>query len=189
MSLTIVFLLLGAAALGGGVIGFIFRWLLVLARKGSIEIQVQKVMLDARERAEKITAEAESVAKEKLAGADAVVAEKEEKVTAREERIFKREEQLDKKQSELEREIETAKAKIEEVKTIKDKADALLGQRADELSKVAGLTKTEALEQLHKEIAREADEDLMMRAAKLEREGLEKLERRAKDILVTSIHR
>jgi ribonuclease Y len=39
------------------------------------------------------------------------------------------------------------------------------------------------------EIERENDEDLMMRVAKLERDGMEKLERKAKDILTTAIHR
>jgi ribonuclease Y len=39
------------------------------------------------------------------------------------------------------------------------------------------------------EIERENDEDFMMRVAKLERDGMEKLERKAKDILTTAIHR
>ena len=189
MSLKILFLLMGASALIGAVIGFVFRWLLVLSRKGSIEIQVRQALIDAREKAEKITAEAEGVAREKVAAADVELKEKEEKITRAEERVFKREEALDKKQGELDAEIAAVKQKIEEVKNIKERAEGLLAQRSDELARVAGLTKEQAKEQLYKELEREADEDLMMRTAKLERDGMEKLERRAREILTTAIHR
>ena len=39
------------------------------------------------------------------------------------------------------------------------------------------------------EVERESDSDLMMRVQKLERDGMEKLEHRAKEILTTAIHR
>ena len=189
MSLKIVFALLALSALGGAVIGFVFRWLLVSARKGSIEVEVKHILLDAREEAKKITAGAEEKAKDILVSLETTLAEKEEKVTRQEERVFKREEALDKKQGELDSEIQAVKGKIEEVKNIKERAEALLQERANELAKVAGLSKDQAKEQLYSEIERENSEDFMMRTAKLEREGYERMERKAKDILVTAIHR
>lgn len=189
MSLKLLLSLLGASALVGAVVGYVFRWLLVLSRKGSIEVQVQKIMLDAQVEAKAITEKAEVEAKERAASAEADIKEKEEKITRQEERIFKREESLDKKQAELDTEIETVKGKIEEVKTIKERAEALLSERTTELSRVAGLSKEQALEQLYQELEREANDDLMIRLAKLERDGMEKVERRAKEILTTAIHR
>jgi len=189
MSLKIVFALLALSALGGAVIGFVFRWLLVSARKGSIEVEVKHILLDAREEAKKITAGAEEKAKDILVSLETTLAEKEEKITRQEERVFKREEALDKKQGELDSEIQAVKGKIEEVKNIKERAEALLQERANELAKVAGLSKDQAKEQLYSEIERENSEDFMMRTAKLEREGYERMERKAKDILVTAIHR
>src|SRR3989344_4494023 len=99
MSLKIVFALLALSALGGAIIGFVFRWLLVSARKGSIEVEVKHILLDAREEAKK-----------------------KKKITRQEERVFKREEALDKKQGELDSEIQAVKGKIEEVKSIKERA-------------------------------------------------------------------
>ena len=189
MSLTLVFILLAAAGLVGAVIGFVFRWLLVLARKGSIELEVKQILIDAREDAKKLTGEAETRARDLREQAEAEIKERGEKVTRAEDRIFKREEALDKKQGELDREIEGVKNRIEEIKTIKERAEEMVGQRATELAKVAGLTKEEAKEQLYHELERESSEDFMMRAAKLERDGMEKLERKAKDILTTAIHR
>jgi len=189
MSLKIVFALLALSALGGAIIGFVFRWLLVSARKGSIEVEVKHILLDAREEAKKITEEAQDKAKEVLTAIETTVAEKEEKITRQEERVFKREEALDKKQGELDSEIQAVKGKIEEVKSIKERAETLLQERAGELAKVAGLSKDQAKEQLYSEIERENSEDFMLRTAKLERDGYERMERKAKDILVTSIHR
>ncbi len=189
MSLKVLLSLLALAGLVGAVIGYVFRWLLALGRKGSIEVEIKQILLDAREEAKKITTQAEEEAKQRVAVADIELREKEEKVTRTEDRIFKREEALDRKQNELDAEVTAVKAKIEEIRGIKERADALLVERSSELARVAGLTKDEAKEQLYRELQHEADEDLMMRVAKLERDGMERLERRAKEILTTAIHR
>ncbi|MBY0294022.1 ribonuclease Y [Patescibacteria group bacterium] len=189
MSIKLLLALLGSSALLGAVIGYVFRWLLVLSRKGSIEVEIKQLMLDAREKADKLLAESEAAAKEKAASIEAAAIEKEEKLTRQEERVFKREETLDKKQQELDKEVEVVKHKIEEIKGIKERADALLSERTTELARVAGLSKEQAKEQLYQELEKEAGEDLMARVMKLEREGMEKVERRAKEILTTAIHR
>ncbi len=189
MSITYALVLMALSGLAGIAIGYIFRWLYGLSQKGSIEVEVKQLLLNAREDAKKITAEAEEKAKEALSSIELEVKEKEEKIARAEDRVFKREESLDKKQAELDREIKGVKARIEEIKGIKERAEGMVAQRADELAKVAGLTKEQARAQLMGEIERENDEDLMMRIAKLERDGMEKLERKAKDILTTAIHR
>jgi ribonuclease Y len=189
MSITYALILMGLAGLAGIAIGYIFRWLYGLSQKGSIEVEIKQILLNAREEAKKITATAEEEGKRLSIEAEQELKEKEEKITRAEERVFKREEQIDKKQSELERELEGVKSRIEEVRAIKERAEALVAERTSELAKVAGLTKDEAKETLYKELERESDDDLMMRLAKLERDGMERLERRAREILTTAIHR
>ncbi len=189
MSLKLVFLLLGAAALMGAVIGYVFRWLLVLAKKGSLEMDIKQMLLNAKEDASSIIYSAEEEAKRVLAAVEAESKEKEEKITRAEDRVFKREESLDRKQHELDAEVITVKSRIEGIKIIKERADKLLVERGNELAKVAGLTKEQAKTQLMAELEREQGEDLMVRLVKLERDGAEKLERRAREILTTSIHR
>jgi len=189
MSLTYALILMGLAGLAGIAIGWVFRWLYGLSQKGSIEVEIKQILLDAREEAKKITAAAEEEGKRKVEEAESTLHEKEEKITRAEERVFKREEALDKKQGELDRELEGVKQRIEEVKTIRERADALISERTSELAKVAGLTREEAKNLLYQELEREAGDDLMMRVAKLERDGMERLERRAQEILTTAIHR
>jgi len=189
MSLKIVFLLLAFAGLLGAAIGYTFRWLLVLARKGSIELEVKQIVFTAKEEANKITTAAEEEARQKAAAVESELRDKEEKITRAEDRIFKREEALDKKQTELDQEIERVKNKIEEIKSIRERAEAMVSERAEALARVAGMTKDDALKQLYTELERESGEDMMVRVQKLERDGMEKLERRAREILTTAIHR
>jgi ribonuclease Y len=189
MSLKLIFLLLAVAGVLGAVLGYVFRWLLVLARKGSIEVEIKQILLDARQEATRVVEVAEEEGKRRLALIEAEVREKEEKVTRTEDRIFKREESLDRKQRDLDTQVESVKERIEEVRQIKERAEELLVKRAEELARLAHLTTEEAREQLYLELERQSQDDLMMRAAKLERDGLEKLERRAREILTTAIHR
>jgi len=189
MSLKLVFLLLGAAGLVGIIIGYIFRWLWVLARKGSIEVEIKQILLNAREGAKRVTEEAEQKGREALAAAEAELKEKEEKISRAEDRVFKREEALDARSRELESEIAGLKTRIDDVKQIRERADALVVERADALARVASLSKDDARALLMQEVERQNAEDLTVRMQKLERDGFERLDRKAKDILTTAIHR
>ena len=80
MSLKLLFSLLGLATLLGAILGYVFRLLSVGARRNSIEVEVKRMLIDARENAERITAEAEGAAREKVAVAEATALEKEEKI-------------------------------------------------------------------------------------------------------------
>src|SRR5690348_7146275 len=140
MSIKILLLLLVRLALVRAAIGYVFRLLLVSARRHPIEIEATQLLLDAREKAEKITAEAERAAREMAEAAEGALAKKEEKLQKIEERVFRREETLDKKQADLDAQVEGVKARSDEVAKVKERAEALVAQRADELAKVAGLT-------------------------------------------------
>src|SRR3989344_6858431 len=189
MSLLWALVLAGLAGLVGIAVGYVFRWLLVLGRKGSLELEIKRLMLDAKEEAKKITLAAEKEGKRVAEAADAELKEKERKLQTAEDRNFKREEALEGKNKDLEAEIEKVKGKIEEIKAIKERADKLINERTEALAKAAGLSTDEARGLLMEEIEKEAEGDLMARIQKLEQIGLEKHEKKAREILTTSIHR
>ena len=81
MSVKVLLLLLASAGLIGAVIGYVFRLLLTLSRKGSIEVEIKQILLDAREEAKKITSTAEEEAKQKINSVEAEWKEKEDKIT------------------------------------------------------------------------------------------------------------
>jgi ribonuclease Y len=189
MSITLAFILMGLSGLMGIAIGYIFRWLFVLSKKGSIELELKRLTMEGKEEGKKYVLQAQEEAREIIQRAEAEIKEKEEKFNRSEERLFKKEESIEQKGKELESEITAVKNKIAEIKEIREKAEAMVKERADELARVAGLSKEEALNQLTTEMEREHEGDLMVRMQKLEQSSQEKLERKAKEILTTAIHR
>jgi len=96
---------------------------------------------------------------------------------------------LDKRQQDIDSEVDAIKEKIEKIKEIRQKADDTLQEKIKELERLSNLNEEEAKKELMFIIEKRAEEDLMIRMQKLETFGAEQLERKAKDILTTVIHR
>ncbi len=173
----------------GVAFGYFLRLIISLGRKGSMELDIKQMELKSREQAQKIITEAEEKAEHTLKEARIEVKEKEEKLKKAEDRIIKKEELLDKRQIDIDSEVEYIKNRIEEVKSIKERADGLLLEREQNLQKVANLSVEAAKEEVFAIVEKKHEEDILVRMQKLEMLGAEKLDRRAKDILATSIQR
>lgn len=145
--------------------------------------------VEAESEATMIIAQAEAQAAEILAELRQKEEAKDAEFARTKEHLEKRESHLDARQAELDREYQKLKEKIEEVKELREAADSLVAERAEELQAVARLSREDALEQLFAEIEREAEEDLVARMRKLDIMGRETLAERARDILTTSVHR
>ncbi|MEN9390078.1 MAG: hypothetical protein RLZZ283_178 [Candidatus Parcubacteria bacterium] len=187
-TLTIILLLAGAGALGLGA-GYYLRIIVGLGQKASAELTVKKIMLDAREKADELIAEAEKKASQVETGMRTSMKEREDALLTKDNRLGEKEQFLDKRQADIDREAERIKAQIDEVRAIKAKADALVAERAAAVEKVAQLSAEDAKAELLANIERQAEEDLLIRLQKLEIDGRERLESKARDILATSIHR
>lgn len=188
MSLTII--LLAAAGLAVGLIlGYYLRLIISLGKKGSMELEIKQMMISAKEEAGKIVEEAKKKAEEKLNELRQEEKEKEEEYKKTEDRFIKKEALLDARQVEIDKEVENIKNKVEEIKKIREKVEGIEKEKILELEKLAHLTETEAKEELYKVVERQYEEDVLVRMQKLEVASGEKLERRAKDILATSIQR
>lgn len=189
MSLKEVLLIGSAAALAGVVFGYFLRWIISLGKKGSVELEIKQLLLDAKEEAKKITGEAEKKAEESLKVSHAEAKEKESALKKLEARLLNKEELLDKRQVDIDKEIEALKLKITEIKKIREKVDQMETEKTTELQKIAGLTEIQAKEELLKAVEKNSEEDLVVRMQKLEATGQEKLEKKAQEILTTVIQR
>ena len=189
MSTKTLLLLLAAASLLGVLIGYFLRWLVSLGKKGSIELEIKQMMLDAKGQAQTITEEAEKKATEKLTKADEKILDHEREMKKIEDRLAKKDETLDRRQADIDREVEALKEKINEIRELKDRAKKLEEDRMGELERTARLSEKEAHEELSTIARKKHEEDLLVLTQKLEREGMEKLDRKAKDILTTAIQR
>lgn len=189
ISLLTFSLLSGAVLVGGIAIGYFLRWLMLLAKKGSMEVTIKQQILDARAEAQRIVEEAEKKSEKLLEEAKETAQEKEGQLKKLEERLLKKDELLDKRQVDIDKEIEHIKEKVAEIKTIKEEVLKTKAEEEKRLESVARLTETEAKEQLFSIIEKKYEEDFLVRMQKLEIGGVERLENRAREILTTSIQR
>lgn len=189
MSLKLVVLLASAAGLIGIAVGYYLRLIISLGKKGSMELEIKERELKAREEAEKITVRAQEEAAEVLKEARAELKEKEDKIKKTEERLIKKEDLLDRRQTDIDKEVEDLKGKIAEVKRMKEKVEQLEQEKHQKLERVAGLSQEEAKKELFANLEKKHEQDILLRLQKLERSGEERLEKRAQEILTTSIQR
>ncbi len=189
MSLKLVLVLLALSGLFGIGFGYFLRWIISLGKRGSMELEIKQMKLDAQESSKKILGEAEREAKEKSEKLSNEYKERERDLKQTEERLVRKEELVDQRQQNVDSETESLKSKAEEVLKLKEKAEEAIRAQQEKLEKVAGLSETEAKADLIKAIEKKYENDIEGRMRKLEISGNERLEARAKDILTTAVHR
>jgi ribonuclease Y len=170
-------------------IGYYLRLIIALGKRRSIEIDIKQMMVGAKEEAQKITDDAKKKSEETLANLKEEEKKKEQEFRETEKRLIKKDEFLDARQVEVNKEVEDIKLKVEEIKKIQEKVLKIEEEKRGELERVAHLTEVEAKDELLKEVEKKYEEDILVRIQKLENSNEEKLDRRAKDILATSIQR
>jgi len=173
----------------GLIAGYVIRWALTAGKKGSVELEVKQMLLSAKEEAQRIAQEAEKKAEKHATELKEAEREKDREWKKTEDRLVKKEELLDRRQEDIDKEVENIKVKAEEVRAIKAEIEERKRGVEKELERVAGLSEDEAKQSLLRKIEERSEEDFRIRLQKLEREGIERLDRRAKDILSTSIQR
>jgi ribonucrease Y len=189
MSLSIVILAGGIAGIIGLVAGYFLRFAIALNKKGSIEQEIKQLLAGASEEAKRITAEAEKKSIDTLREVRTEIKEKEDLLKKAEDRLIKKESLLDDKQADIDSQVEGLKAKIAEIKSIKERVDNMHVEKLKELEKLARLSEAEAKQELMTMVEKKHEEDILVRIQKLEIQGEERLEKRAQEILTTSIQR
>jgi ribonuclease Y len=184
------------ALLVGAALGFGGRILFIRIRKNTLEETVSSMLLSAREEAQTIKEKAATLAAEidREAGKLLTQAKDEERRIAHdlkrlEERLVKKEEHLDARQGELDKELSYLKEKAEEVKVLKETIEQQKDRLEKEFETISKMSKQEVFEHLVDSVRVRHEEDLLVLSNKLSREGAERLDRKAKEILTTAIHR
>lgn len=177
------------AILVGAALGYALRWFISISKRGSVEIEVKQVLLSAKEEAQKITEEADRRAE--VYGRELHEEEREqtERFKKLEERLLKKEEFLDKRQVDLDKEAVENREKEKEAKIAIEKTNKEKELIQKELERIAHLDANAAKEELIERVEKLSEEDILVRIAKIEKDGEERLALKARDILATSIQR
>lgn len=189
MSLKVILVLLVLAGLIGTAFGYFLRWIISLGKRGSMELEIKQMMLEAREESKKIKEDAEQKADEIIEERKQELKSREDQIKKNEDRLIKKEDLLDNRQVDIDKEVESIKIKVEEIKEIRKKAEELDEKKREELERVSGLSSEDAKKELITTIERQEEEDILVRLQKLESTGRERLEQKAREILTSSIHR
>lgn len=189
MSIKLVLTLLALSGAAGILLGYVLRWLISLGQRGSLELEIKQKMLEAKERAAKVIAEAElrgdQIEHERLTE----IEEREDKLEKVEARLSKKEEFLDEREHSLAETSEDLRSREGEAARLKRDAEATLAERRTELARVAGLSESAARDLLMKDIESAYEDSILTRIQKLEANGRERLDQKAKNILTSVIHR
>ncbi len=182
MSFQLLLIFLALTSVGGIAVGYVLRVLIGLAQKSSIEIDLKRKQLQAKEEAARIVEEAETRAEaleeERLADLEI----REDRVAVREDRLSEREAFLDSRQRDLDLKENTTAGR-------EQRAEALLKERQRALAVAANLPIDRARQELFEGIEREHEEAILLRLQKLDANGRARLEERARAILTSTIQR
>ncbi len=175
--------------LAGMGIGYVLRKFIAQQQKNSIELEIQKKLLEAKNAGQQVILEAKTKASNVIEGAQKEIKEREAEVHKWEERIERKEENLEKKTKELEDEKSGLRDKVERIRqaqeTLKNKEE----EQRSALERVAQLSQEDAREQLFGAIEKKYESDFMGRLHKLELQGEERLGKKARDIIAAIIQR
>ncbi|MFT5179889.1 MAG: ribonuclease Y [Candidatus Paceibacteria bacterium] len=189
MSLLIILLIAMAAGLAGIAIGWFLRFIISLGKKGSMELEIKEMILGAREEVERIMSETEKDSSELIKQTKSEVKELEEKSRKTEERLIARENMLDKRQLDIDDKVGDLDKDKEKIFKTEEELKMIQKERISALENTSNLNTEEAKKELISVIEKEYSEDIVARIQKLEIAGKEKIEEKAKTILISAIQR
>ncbi len=187
----------GGLSLAGGI--WIGR-LLIARQVGATKEQARRILEEAGREAEVKGKDAAIEAKELVLKArtelENEVRERQREIQLIERRLLQKEEQLTRRLDQLDRRDTEYQAREREIETrektaaeLEARCQGLLEEQRRQLERVAGMTAEEAKRQLLAQMEEEARREAILIGMRLEEEARENAERKAREVLATSIQR
>ena len=189
MSIKLILSLLALSGLAGIALGYVLRLLISLGQRGSLELEIKQLMLEAKERAGKVLETAQQKAEDLEDELLKPIRDREEQANKAVERLAKREEFLDERERSITEESDDVRNRENAIANTRREAEKLREERRSELVRVGGLTEKAARDALMKDLEESQSESLLARLQKLEAHGKKQLEDKSRNILLSTIHR
>jgi len=173
----------------GSVLGYFARQSIARKKADKIEVTLQKRISQVKKEADEILAKAKEKAGQHIDKTKKDVASQKQEIFRTEKLLLKKENVLTEKTSVLEEKEKDFNSKVERLKEIKQGLEELKQKAISELEKISNLSKDQAKKELLQTLEEECQRELMDRMKKLEHEGAEKYEKKAKEILALAIQK
>lgn len=170
-------------------VGYLFRQLLASVKASSAESRAQAILGDAKSKSQDILLEAKNRALKVLEEAKKEEKERQAQLGRIENLLTRKESELEVKGKELSTEKEILKTKATELSIIKVELDQSKEKQLKELERISGLDRNVAKDELVAKIEQENKDELYTKIKRLEEEGREELDKKAREILSTVIQR
>ncbi len=190
MTLGIYAIIAGIVALCAGItIGYLLNLFLTNQKISSARMRAETLLTEARNKAQDVVLEAKNNAFAILEDAKKEGQERHQQLVRIEKLISRKEEELDHKAQDVEKEKKHLQEKVQQISELKSDLEQKNVKKKEELQRIAQMNNEEAKAVLLRNIEEEAREELYQKMIKLEQYGIEEIEKKAKQILTTSIQR
>lgn len=173
----------------GAILGYYTRQTIAKKQKGTLEAKLQRQIDEAKEKAKEILLAAKDKAVKILEDVKREEKERQAQLTKLENRLVKKEEILEQKFAFIEKERAHLQDQVNKVKNLKNEIDQLKKQELKKLEEITGLTREKAEEKLFNLIESEYKEKLIAKIRALEKESKEEIERKTKDLMISTMQR
>ena len=181
---------MGLFGLGvGAILGYLARQSIARRDYATIEAKIQKRIAQAREETDNITSQAKEKGLKIIEKAKKEVDQRRQEIFRTEKLLLKRESIVEERISDYETKQKEFLEKVEKLKAIKENLENLQKEAQLKLEQISGLSKEEAKKEYLETLEKEYQKDFLEKTRKLEQEGQERFQNKAKEILTLTIQK
>lgn len=177
------------ALAAGAALGYIIRQLVAKKSANSIEAKIRQRLEETKNQSKEILIEAKDKAVKILEDAKNQERERLAILTRQEDRLNLQLKKTDQKESDLENLRSSLERQADQIKNIRQEADVIKKKGEEALEKVSGLSREEAKAKLIARVEEDSRIDLTEAISKLEKNRVEELENKAREIMTVAVQR
>lgn len=173
----------------GSLLGYLTRQSIARKNYQTIEAKIEKRIEKVKQDTENLVSQAREKANQIIEKAKNDNNARNHEILKREQILLKRENTLDQKVASQEVREEDFRQKVDRLREIKENINKLHEENQKRLEEISGYTPEKAKEEIFIRLEKERSDEIMDRIRKLDNEGEDRFETRAKEILATTIQR
>jgi len=173
----------------GSILGYYARQSIAKRNYRTIEARLQKKISQARQESDSLIFQAKERAAQILETAKKEENERRGEILKTERLLLKRENILEEKSVNLEDKEKEFHQKVDRLREIKESLEGLQKSALDNLERISELPREEAKKELIANLEKEYQKEILDRIKKLEAEGQERFEKKAKELLALAIQK